>query len=211
MAFVTGVITTPKGDLVLDVFRHGLLRRTISRFRLWADSTGRTEWSAASHSRCPSATSRIAPSKMLPSEQARAICDVTLAGPGPEEEGYMMSAPARWELWKAIHAHYRSAPPGPGAVWACPPPCAASCAFAIVPFPSNFRHGGLGEHETKEAKLAEHQDGVATKSSAVLARGAAEPAGLRHRQGRRTERLRPTGRRSSNIRGARRATARPGR
>src|SRR2546427_12840510 len=22
----------------------------------------------------------------------------------------MMSAPARWELWKAIHAHYRSAP-----------------------------------------------------------------------------------------------------
>ena len=21
-----------------------------------------------------------------------------------------MSAPARWELWKAIHAHYRSAP-----------------------------------------------------------------------------------------------------
>ena len=27
--------------------------------------------------------------------------------------------------------------------------------------PSNFNHGGLGEHQTKEAKLAENQDAVA--------------------------------------------------
>jgi hypothetical protein len=47
MASVTGVITT-----------HGLLQRTISRFRLWANPTGRTVvGSAASHSRCPSAIS----------------------------------------------------------------------------------------------------------------------------------------------------------
>jgi len=36
MASVTSLITTPKADLVLDVCRHGLLKRTISRFRLWA-------------------------------------------------------------------------------------------------------------------------------------------------------------------------------
>ena len=27
--------------------------------------------------------------------------------------------------------------------------------------PSDLRHGGLGEHQTKEAKLAEHQDRMA--------------------------------------------------
>src|SRR2546425_10519947 len=54
---------------------------------------------------------RIAPSKMLPSENRRAICDVTMpeASPGPEESD-IVTAHARREYLKAIHGRYRQAP-----------------------------------------------------------------------------------------------------
>src|SRR3989442_1946693 len=53
---------------------------------------------------------RIAPSKMLPSENRRAICDVTMpeASPGPEESD-IVTAHARREYLKAIHGRYRQA------------------------------------------------------------------------------------------------------
>jgi len=53
---------------------------------------------------------RIAPSKMLPSENRRAICDVTFRGVyrGPEESD-IVTAHAKWEYLKAIHVRSRQA------------------------------------------------------------------------------------------------------
>src|SRR2546422_5876792 len=53
---------------------------------------------------------RIAPSKMLPSENRRAICDVTMHGaPRGPEESDIVTAHARWEYLKAIYGRYQQA------------------------------------------------------------------------------------------------------
>src|SRR6059036_2414220 len=77
---------------------------------LHADRPARGSRQVRSRSPEPESSPRIAPSKMLPSENRRAICDVTMHGARRgSEESDIVTAHARWEYLKAIYGRYQQA------------------------------------------------------------------------------------------------------